>query len=295
MNLKYDWENDIVPRIGSLRAVEGGFTAARRGVADLSDSQKVFVKIATDELTKKWIKKEIKAYELLNQAGYRFIPTLLSRNDDRTAMAIELLEDVNFDNHWDKDKLEAVVLAQEELKQYADIFKDDPPFKPGDVRTLDNKWPYILEGNNLDTINTKLKKLGGTSAFTKEQVETLSRLHKDWALREDTLVHMDIRADNFGYDPKTKLGKLIDWNWICLGDPSLDTTPLFISMIKAGFDPYRYHPEKYDRAMIAYVLSYWLDSILEGNEDSSPREWSLRVSQAESIEECVKLLEREQD
>ncbi len=61
-------------------------------------------------------------------------------------------------------------------------------------------------------------------------------------------------------------------------------------MLQAGFDPYKYHPEKYDRAILAYLLSYWLNSIFVANEDTSPREWRLRVAQARGVDECFRLL-----
>ncbi len=292
-NLKYNWESDIVPHLGKIQAVEGGYTSAIRGIVTLPDGKKVFVKNANDEMTKKWLSKEIKVYEILNKAGYEHIPKLLSRSDDYSAMVIEYLEGYSFENKWDEDKLTAVLTAQDSLKQYRDLFMNDPEFHLGDVVDLGTKWPKLLEAENVKVINTKLLKLDIKTQFTREQIERLAQLHEGWLIKEDSLVHEDIRADNFGYDPKTKTGKLIDWNWICLGDESLDTTPLFINIYQSGFNPYELHPEKYDKKMLAYLLSYWLVIILNGDEDSSAREWKLRTAQAKSIEACAELLNKE--
>jgi len=286
----YNWNSDVAPYLDSITKVEGGYTPAKRGYITISGGTKIFVKIATDDNTKKWLNKEIKVYTLLNNAGYKYIPKLLAVSDDHSAMAIEYLEGASFERDWDVDKLKAVVEAQEALKEHIDLFRNDPQFKSNDIVNTESKWPEILKQDNIQTINAKIKKLSGKSSFTTQQLEDLAKLNDDWALKEDTLIHEDIRADNFGYDQNTKTGKLIDWNWLCIGDESLDTTPLFIDISKSGFNPYVHYVEKLDRAMIAYVLSFWLESVLNGDEDSSEREWNMRAHQVENIEECMKLL-----
>lgn len=285
------WDKDIEPKLGTIVSVEGGYTLAQRGVIELKDGSKVFVKVGTDELTKKWLQKEVEVYRKLNEAGYRYIPQLLAVNSDNTAMAIEYLEGASFENSWDTDKLEAVVNAQESLKEFAHLFNEDPLCRSDDVVSPESKWPRILHSNNIETINAKLKKLGVPTTFTREHIEELAKLNENWSLDSDTLVHEDIRADNFGYNPVTKQGKLIDWNWLCLGDASLDTTPLFINIYLSGFNPYEYHPEQYDKNMLAYLVSFWLESILSGDEDSSPRELAMRNAQAKNVTACVELLQ----
>lgn len=290
---KYTWEEDIVPYLDTMTSVEGGYTPAKRGIATLKDGTKVFVKIATGPMTEKWLKKEIKTYLKLNEAGYGYIPLLLAHNDEDTAMAIEYLEGHSFENVWDKKKVDAVMHARQALKQYKEDFVGDKDFASGDVVDFDLKWPYLLKHGNLDKVNTKLHKLGRTVQFTAEQIQDYQKQHQDWSMSEDTLVHEDVRADNFGYNSETGEGKLIDWNWLCIGDESLDTTPLFISMYRSGFDPYKDYPEKYDPQMLLYLVGFWLASILDGDEDSSDREWSLRQVQAENIELCMELLTKQ--
>jgi len=288
--LSYNWQKDIEPHLNTMSTVEGGFTPAKRGVVELADGTSVFVKIATGPLTRKWLKKEIKVYLKLNAAGYEFIPKLLSCNDDHTAMAIAYLDGASFENIWDEDKLNAVLKAQTALKAYKALFLKDPDFKSDDIVTHGSKWPAILEGNNLELINKKLLKLGSTVTFDRRYIEELAQRQAGWSMNEDTLIHEDIRADNFGYNPITKEGMLIDWNWLCIGDESLDVTPLFINMYISGFDPYKLHPEKYDPQMIMYLMSFWLEAILHGEESSSDREWKLRAAQAKNVVVCNELL-----
>lgn len=289
---KYDWERDILSCLDSITPVSGGYTSVKRGLVTLRDGTKVFVKIASADKTMKWLKKEVKTYRILNQAGYPYIPKLLSYSQDSSSMAMEYMERASFENIWDNDKLRMMIEAQEELKRYKKYLMGDPDFKLENVIDREVKWPIILVPANLSMINQKLSKLGINLNLTREQIENLQSMHKGWSMHENTLVHQDLRADNFGYYPDTKTGKLIDWNWLCIGDESLDRTPLFVNMYTSGFDPYKLDPEAYDAKMLAYLVSFWLDQILTGDEDSSPLEFRRRRAQANSVKACLELIDR---
>ncbi len=290
--LTYDWLQEIAPYLDTMQAVEGGYSLAKRGVGQLTDGTKVFVKIAEGDTTKKWLAKEIRAYQKLNGAKYPFIPKLLSCSDDRSAMAIEHLAGASFDNIWDKDKLDAILEAQEELKKYSDVFADDPDFTLESVVGLEPRWPVLLAEGNVDIINGKFARLGLDITFTTEQLEEYEASLAGWSIADDTLVHQDVRADNFGYDPDTKKGKLVDWNWLCLGDESLDRTPLFVNMFISGFDPYRFHPETYDPQMLKYLISFWLERVLSGDEEADELSFRRMLAQATSVKASVELLNR---
>jgi hypothetical protein len=209
------------------------------------------------------------------------------------AIAIEYLDGASFENTWDSNKLDAIVEAQEALAKLTKHFTGDDDFRSNDVAELDNKWPKLLNAKSIKVINEKFSKLGAPEMqFSEEQLKEYASLNDNWELKEDTLIHEDIRADNFGYNPETKAGKLIDWNWLCIGDESLDTTPLFVDILKSGFDPYRFHPEKYDKPMVAYLISFWLDSILEMDEDASERNQRASVHRVDNVRVCLELLER---
>lgn len=289
---KYDWDRDIAPYLHTIQAVDGGYTSVVRGVVTINGGKKVFVKTAGAEITKKWLSKEIKVYQKLNELGYPFIPKLLSVDKNQDAMAIEYLEGASFENSWDKDKLAAITKAQDELTKYKSYFVDDPDFTLESVVGLDSKWPSILANGAIETINEKFVKLGIELSLTKDMVIKFEQMNENWKIADDTLVHQDIRADNFGYDPSTGEGKLIDWNWLCVGDQSLDRTPLFVNMYLSGFDPYVLNPEFFDARVLAYLVSFWLERVLKGNEDVSLIEFKRRTAQAESVKASIELIER---
>ena len=289
--LSYDWQIDIEPYIGSLQSVHGGYTPAKRGIVTLGDGVKVFVKIAIDDTTHRWLKKEIQVYGLLNSAGYQYMPKLLAYDETKKSMAIEYLEDASFDNYWDEDKLLSVMKAQDALKQHKKLFEDDKEFVFHDVNNVIKRWQRLLTTKNLEIINQKLMTFNIGIQLTHTQMNDLHIMHDGWSFKQDTLIHEDIRADNFGYSIEHYSGKLVDWNWLTIGDESLDMTALFVHVYASGFDPYVLYPERYDAQMLVYLICFWLDSILAGNEKSSDREYRLRLAQAKSVKVCFELLE----
>ncbi|MDB5181506.1 MAG: putative phosphotransferase [Candidatus Saccharibacteria bacterium] len=292
LSLSYDWNRDIAPQLGNIVSVDGGFTTATRGIVELRDGTKVFVKIADSELTEKWLKKEIIVYQKLTAARYPFIPELLACKDDHTGMAITYLDGANFENNWDKNKLDAVMDARSALQQYKDLFIGHASFKSDNIVSHDLKWAHLLQPGNLDILNGKLTTLGSPITFDTAQLHQFAEQQSGWRMREDTLIHEDIRGDNFGYNPATGRGMLIDWNWLCIGDESLDATSLFIDVYQSGLDPYSAYPGAFDRQMLMYLMSFWLDSILHGNEGANDREWRLRSAQARNMTICYELLQR---
>lgn len=275
-----------------MQDVKGGFTPAKRGVVTLADGTKVFVKMAVDDMTARWLKKEIKVYKALNEAGYQYIPNILAVDDKQTAMAIEYLEAATFDDVWDKDKIGAVSRAQQELLQYKHLFENDDDFYFYDADKVEDRWKNILTEQSIDSINAKFETFGVDSVFSLDQLTKFHDMLDEWAMDKDTLIHEDIRADNFGYFDSEKSGKLVDWNWLVIGDRKLDDTSVFVHTYAAGFDPYILCPEKYDLKTIIYRVCFWLDSILAGNETSSDREYRLRKSQALSVKACIELISK---
>lgn len=292
MTQVHNWHRDIEPWLHTMQPVEGGYSLAKRGVVGLAGGKKVFVKLAEGETTKRWLRKEIRAYQKLNQAGYPFIPQLLSYSDDHSGMAIEYLDGASFENVWDRDKLNAILTAQNELKKYGHIFMNDDDFTLESVVGLDSKWPVLQKDGNVAIINKKFTKLGLDMSFTVKQLQGYEQNLSGWSIADDTLVHQDVRADNFGYNTRTKQGKLVDWNWLCMGDESLDRTPLFVNMVMSGFDPYELHPETYDPKMLMYLISFWLERILSGNEDADALSFRRMLAQATSVQTSVELLNR---
>jgi len=286
--LQYDWDTEIAPYLHTITNVVGGFTLAKRGVITIADGSKVFVKIATEEQTEKWLAKEIDVYQTLNGAGFEYIPQLLAHNTKKTAMAITYLDGASFENVWDEAKLAAVITAQENLKKYKYLFLNNPVYKLNND-DLGIRWDRLLEGPNLEHLNDKLAKLNSKLQASYSQIKSYAQAQTGWSLSEDTLIHEDIRADNFGYDASTKTGKLVDWNWLAIGDESLDITGLFVSVHKSAFKPYDIYPDKYNSQTVLFLINFWLLALLDWNMESEPQQWKLRLSQAESAALCIQL------
>lgn len=114
----------------------------------------------------------------------------------------------------------------------------------------------------------------------------LRGLMQAWYVHQDTLVHDDLRADNFAYDPQTKTGKLIDWTWLCVGDDALDVASLCVGATRSGFDVYSQYPDLFDEQAIVSTLGYWLEVL--GTSDGQLTD--VRRSQAANVKLCYDLL-----
>lgn len=285
----YDWETDIAPYLSNLQPVPGGFTEARRGLLKLPSGEILFVKIAEDDDTKKWIHKEAEVYKILNRENYAYSPKLLAHSSDKTAIAVEYLQNHQFDHRWSETMLQEVMDARISLQKLKPHFEGNDAYNLHSVVSVKSYWPNLLDEDTRSRVNKLLHSIGSELIIGLKMVEQFAEEMNDWKPREDTLVHQDIRADNFGYDPAGKKGKLVDWNWLCIGDNLMDVTPMFVSMRKhSNLDPYVLYPDMYSRTSLLYIAGYWLWRISEINEKSqiSP----IRAHQATSAEVALAML-----
>lgn len=281
----YDWQVDIWPRVPRMQQSEQGFTSAYTGLVTLADGSLVFVKCAMDENSAHWARKELKAYKELQAAGYDYIPRLLAANAEGTAFATQALIGYDFSPQWNNDKLHAVVRARKDLKAARYLFEADQDFSMRKVVGVQDRWPMLLDSNVLGRANQILRQSQGVSV-SGVMVERCVAVMQNWHVRQDTLVHDDLRADNFAYDPQTKTGKLIDWSWLCVGDDALDVASLCVGIENSGFDVYGMYPDLFDEQAIISTLGYWLEVL--GTSDGQLTE--VRVSQAATIKVCYDLL-----
>lgn len=282
---RYDWQRDIVPRIPRLEQADQGYTNAYTGLINLADGSQVFVKCAMDDNSARWGRKEVKAYRLLQDAGYEHMPKLLAVNADMTSFAIQSLANHDFSPAWDTDKLHAVMRARKDLKALRYLFEGDIDFSMRKVIGVQNRWPMLRDESLLARANDILQRTEAISVSTA-MVERCEGVLQTWNVHQDTLVHDDLRADNFAYDPSTKTGKLIDWAWLCIGDDALDVASLCVGIARTGFDVYGLYPDLFDEQAIVSTLGYWLEVL--GSSDGQLTE--ARKSQARSVSICFELL-----
>jgi len=237
-----------------MQPVEGGFTAARRGIVTLDGGERVFVKQAIDEQTSGWIELEKKAYHWLADQGYAYVPKIIAESPD--GFALPDLSGLDWSNTWSEEKLEAAFAAMDALTGLSDVaqgvFKH---FKEPDqwMTVPDSSVDYRALTDNAQALE-KVRGVVARGAVRKQ----LQQLAASQPERGDTLIHLDVRADNFCYDAAAKVGYLVDWNWLCLGSAIFDVNALLVSVQQRGFDVAGYCPERLDAASLASLTGFWL-------------------------------------
>lgn len=238
-----------------------------------------------DDNSAHWARKEVKAYKLLQEAGYDYIPRLLAVNAEGTSFATQALIGYDFSPNWDTDKLHAIMRARKDLKALRYLFESDPDFSMRKVVGVQNRWPMLRNEAVLARANDILQACHGIGV-SSEVVERCGGLMQAWYVHQDTLVHDDLRADNFAYDLHTKTGKLVDWTWLCVGDDALDVASLCVGATRSGFDVYGMYPDLFDEHAIVSTLGYWLEVL--GTSDGQLTD--VRRSQAANVKLCYDLL-----
>ena len=292
----YNWQTDIVPRLGRLLEVNEGFSTAKRGILEMPDGVLIFVKLATDANSHKWIQKEVEVYKVLQRQGYQYSPQLLSYSNDMSAFAIEYLDGYIFDKKWTIEMLAEVMMARNELAKLKSFFENNLDYSMNSVIDSRNHWAILSDNLKLlATLNDALLYIDQNKIqISPESVTQFATEMASWSPSTNSLVHMDIRLDNFGFNTKSGTGKLIDWNWLCVGDEKLDVASLFISIeMKSNLKPYELYPIYYSRQSLLYLAGYWIYQLAVTAGDNtviSP----LRKHQANSAVTALTMLNYDQ-
>ncbi len=251
----------IEENLHTLIPAEGGNTDAKRGVITLPDSNNVFIKIGTNEHTKRWAAKEIESYAFLAEHGYSHIPHLLSINADKTGFAIDALltaDGWDWSNTWSKERVDATLAAMDALAAITPDSKYTELLKPI-IKDTHNGWPKLLA--NIEDLEGLQIKLQSTSAY--DVVENLTA-HVEkaaaYTLSHDTLVHDDVRADNCAWNKTTGEAKLVDWNWLELGDRNIDLAAMLVHVHASGFDVLKDHAVRLNPAALHWMAGFWLEA-----------------------------------
>lgn len=252
--------SEIERRLETLAPTQGGYSDAQRGIISLPDNRQVFVKVGINDHTKGWASKEIKVYAFLVEHSFSYMPGFLARNADETAFAIEaLLPEAGWDwsDTWDDARLDATLAALDAL---ADI-------QPGDgyseilepvVNDKDNCWLKLAESPEQSAcLREKLAALGNTTLA--DDIFVLAQKSQDFHMRFDTLVHLDVRADNCPWNKATHAVKLVDWNWLGFGDRRIDLAAMLTHVHVSGFNVLQNHGERLDAGALRWMAGFWLE------------------------------------
>lgn len=251
----------IDARLDHLKAVDGGYSPARRGILTLDDGRTVFVKIGVSELTRAWAQKEVRVYARLEALGFPFSPRVLSSSPDGTAFALDALSQQDgwdWSDRWSRDRLESALAAIDTLAKL-----DPGCFDPALTRpTLSERadgWPRLdPAAPRTMALYTRLEAFGANDliGFVKARAGRRSR----FTTRLDTLIHLDVRSDNCAWRAATRDVRLVDWNWLQVGDRRIDHAAFLTTVHLSGFDVTARYSDRLDAAALTWMAGYWFQA-----------------------------------
>ena len=209
----------------------GGFSPGAAARLRCSDGTRAFVKAVSVEVNAE--SPHMHRREARNTAALPVAapaPRLLASYDDGTWVAL-LLEDIDGSHPrlpWDDDELRRVVTALDEL------LTDLTPCPVADARTVDDDWRNEFS-NWRDAAATAPP--DGADEWCLRHLDRLAELESRWvdAASGDTLLHLDLRADNMLVGPDRVW--IVDWPWAARGAPVFDLVAFAPSVGMQGGPP----------------------------------------------------------
>ena len=261
--MQQDWQS-IEQQLGDIRAVEGGFSQAQRGLVTLPDGKEVFVKVGAQENTKMWAKKEIAVYRFLEKHHYPDAPRLIAINANETAFALEAYTPADgwdWQENWDEDRLAVTIQAMDKLAAIK-LDDDERSFFSASTITQDsNGWlPLLSSAEKQEVLIRKLHGIGAEDAVRNIDFANGAERSKAYKFADDTLVHYDLRADNCAWNATLKQVKIVDWNWTQLGDKDLELAATLTHIQKSGYDLPAELVQRLNADALHWMAGFWFNA-----------------------------------
>jgi hypothetical protein len=214
------------PIMGRRRAT-GGYTPAERWIVELADGRTAFVKVAVNELTADWLRKEHRMYTDL---AAPFMPELLGWADDGDAPML-ILEDLSscaIAPPWTDARVDAV------LATLRDVAATPPPAwlsQSAEARWIADGWTRVAD-DPTRLLSTELV----TQSWLDAALPTLLRASGPEIIAGRELCHFDVRSDNLFFRADGS-AVLIDWNIAEIGNARLDVAFWLPSLALEGGPP----------------------------------------------------------
>jgi len=213
----------------------GGYTANDRWSVELADRRRVFVKHATSEYLAETIRAEHNFY---TEVRAPFAPQMLGFDDpadDWPLLVLEDLSDADWTPAWTPERIEAV------RSMLRDVAATPRPAWAQPVREA---WETVLFGR-WARVAAEPEPFLSLGLCTREWFEDAYPVLRDAAesapVEGDGLLHFDVRSDNLCFRDGRAL--LVDWNWVCIGNPLLDVAAWLPSVaVEGGPKPYEVLP-----------------------------------------------------
>ena len=203
----------------------GGYTPAERWVVELEDGRSAFVKVAVNDLTALWLRKELRVYADLRAP---FMPQLLGWADegDRPMLVLEDLSTCDWPPPWTPERIDSV------LATLAQVAATTPPgwMDPtcADVAWIGEGWSEVAE-DPAPFLATGIV----SQAWLESVLPTLLEAGAPSVVAGDRLCHFDVRSDNMCFRADGS-AVLVDWNHAAIGSAKLDVAAWLPSLALEG-------------------------------------------------------------
>lgn len=204
----------------------GGYSLALRLKATFSDNSTAFVKVATNEWTRNFLRQERHVYTHLG--AQPFLPEYRGFEDtgEYPLMVLEDLSGAFWPPPWNSARIQAILCLLEQL-QYAPIPPDLPTLEAEHRLTL-TCWKGVAENPEA------FLSLGlCDTAWLEGALPKLLEAEAALDLSGEALLHMDIRSDNLCFRADGS-AVLVDWNWACTGNKMADIACWLPSLASEG-------------------------------------------------------------
>ena len=228
----HSWVADVLGSpVVAAETQPGGFSPGVAARLRCVDGTRAFIKAvsaATNPESPDMHRREARNTAALPTAAPA--PNLLGSYDDGSWVAL-LLDDIEGRHPhlpWQDDELRRVLAAVDEL------LADLTPCPVTDARTVDDDWRDEFS-NWRDAAATAPP--DGIDDWCRRHLDRLAELESRWvaAAAGDTLLHLDLRADNILVGPDRVW--VVDWPWAARGNPAFDLVAFAPSVAMQGGPP----------------------------------------------------------
>jgi hypothetical protein len=214
-------------RVVDRRPATGGYTPAERWVVDLTDGRSAFVKVAVNDLTAEWLRKEYRMYADLRAP---YMAELLGWADE-DGLPMLLLEDLSgcaWPPPWSDESIASALAMLE------NVAATPPPpalTVSSEVAWIADGWARVAEDPG-PLLATGLV----SAAWLGEALPVLRRVAGPSVIAGDQLCHFDVRSDNMCFRADAT-AVLVDWNFAEIGNARLDVAFWLPSLALEGGPP----------------------------------------------------------
>ena len=220
---------ELVPLLNA-----GGYTQALRRIVHFSDNTTAFVKAATNDNTTQWIRTERTVYEALN--GASFLPAFFGagetepegNGESRPFLLLEDLSGCAWPPPWTPQNVDAVQNALAAACASVSRAPADLPRAEDELAGFAS-W-HLVAGDPAPFLSLGLCGEKWLDAALPDLIAAQNAA----PLAGNDLLHLDVRSDNLCFRVGSGKAVLVDWNWACIGNKTLDIAGWLPSLCHEG-------------------------------------------------------------